>query len=153
MIPGSNKIVPGVDFFFTDELVLRYLTARNFEIDKACEAMMYQLEWRQTNVPLALLTDRTLKLMSMGLIYLHGRCMDGTPIMYVDLVKLTTMLKENLICEHSFGSLHNFYAGYIIRNMLIPGQVEKWIIILNINHFSVKKLPVKMFKECAKELS
>ena len=63
------------------------------------------------------------------------------------------MLKNDLICEHSFGSLHNFYAGYINRNMLVPGQVEKWIIILNINQFSVKKMPVKMFKATAKELS
>lgn len=63
------------------------------------------------------------------------------------------MLKNDLICEHSFGSLHNFFAGYINRNMLVPGQVEKWIIILNINHFSIKKLPVKMFKATAKELS
>ena len=44
-------------------------------------------------------------------------------------------------------------AGYIIRNMLVPGQVEKWLIILNINHFSLKKLPVRLFKAVSKELS
>lgn len=104
-------------------------------------------------MPLPLLTDRTLKLLGTGLIYLHGRCKDGTPLMFVDVVKLQDMLKDDMICEHSFGSLHNFFAGYINRNMLVPGQVEKWIIILNINHFSVKKLPVKMFKAAAKELS
>ena len=31
--------------------------------------------------------------------------------------------------------------------------MEKWLIILNINHFSIKKLPVKMFKATARELS
>lgn len=44
-------------------------------------------------------------------------------------------------------------AGYISANMLVPGQVEKWIVILNINHFSINKLPVKMFKASNKELS
>ena len=29
----------------------------------------------------------------------------------------------------------------------------KWIVIMNINQFSVSKLPLKMFKEAAKELS
>lgn len=115
--------------------------------------LMYQLEWRQTNVPIPLLTDRTLKLLSMGLIYLHGRCMDGTPIMYMDGIKLQNMLQNKLICENSFCSLHNFFSGYINRNMLVPGQVEKWIIIMNINQFSAKKLPVKMFKAAAKELT
>ena len=63
------------------------------------------------------------------------------------------MLKNKEICELSFGSLHNFYAGYINRNMLIPGQVEKWLIILNINHFSIKKIPVKLFKSTSKEMT
>lgn len=89
----------------------------------------------------------------MGIIYLHGRCIDGAPVMYIDLNRLLEMLKNKLICELSFASLHNFFAGYINRNMLVPGQVEKWLIILNNNHFPVKKLPVKMFKAAAKELS
>lgn len=46
------------------------------------------MEWRQTNVPLPLLTDRTLKLLSMGILYLHGRCMDGTPLLYLDIGQL-----------------------------------------------------------------
>ena len=32
VIPGSSEIVPGVDFHFTDQLLLRYLTARNFSV-------------------------------------------------------------------------------------------------------------------------
>ena len=86
--PGSHKILPGVDFHFSDQLLLRYLTARNFNVKQAAEHLLYQLEWRQTNVPIPMLTDKTLKLMSMGLIYLHGRCMDGTPLMYIDMVRV-----------------------------------------------------------------
>lgn len=63
------------------------------------------------------------------------------------------MLKDKTICPGSFCSLHNFYAGYINRNMLIPGQVEKWIVIFNINQFPVNKLPLQMFKDAARELS
>lgn len=86
--PGTSDIVPGVDFHFSDQLLLRYLTARNFNVKQASELLLYQLEWRQTNVPIPLLTDKTLKLLSMGIIYLHGRCMDGTPLMFVDVIKL-----------------------------------------------------------------
>lgn len=63
------------------------------------------------------------------------------------------MLKEKLICPDSFCSLHNFFAGYIQRNMLVPGQVEKWIVVMNINHFPITKLPVQIFKDAARELS
>ena len=51
-IPGSNEIKQGVDFFFTDQLLLRFLTVRDFNIKLASELLLYQLEWRQTNVPI-----------------------------------------------------------------------------------------------------
>ena len=37
-------------------------------------------------------------------------------------------------------------------NMMIPGQVEKWVVLVNINQFSLKNLPITLFKECAREL-
>jgi len=39
--PGTNEIVQGVDFHFTDQLLLRYLTARNFDVNQASELLMY----------------------------------------------------------------------------------------------------------------
>lgn len=30
--PGTERIVPGVDFHFSDQLLLRYLVARNFNV-------------------------------------------------------------------------------------------------------------------------
>lgn len=72
-------------------------------------------------MPLPLLQDRTLQLLSMGILYLHGRCMDGSPLIYLDLKKLREMLDDKLIDPDSFASLHNFMAGYISRNMLVPG--------------------------------
>lgn len=79
--------------------------------------------------------------------------MDGSPMLYLDLVKLQELLNKKLIDPDTFCSLHNYMAQYISLNMLVPGQVERWIVILNVNHFSINKLPVKMFKTCAKELS
>ena len=74
-------------------------------------------------------------------------------MIYLDLVKLQNLLNQKMIDPDTFCSLHNFMAGYISHNMLVPGQVERWIVILNINHFSINKLPVKMFKASAKELT
>ena len=79
--------------------------------------------------------------------------MDGSPLIFLDLIKLKYMLDEKIIDPDSFASLHNFIAGYISRNMLVPGQVEKWIVIMNINHFGITRLPIKMFKAASKELT
>ena len=36
--------------------------------------------------------------------------------------------------------------------MLLPGQVEKWLIIINVSKYAIKDLPLKMFAETQKEL-
>ena len=39
--PGTSDILPGIDFHFTDQLLLRYLTARNFDVAQASELLLY----------------------------------------------------------------------------------------------------------------
>ena len=46
----------------------------------------------------------------------------------------------------------NFYCSYIQQNMLVQGNVEKWVSLTNINKFSVKKLPIPFFKYIATEM-
>ena len=81
----------------------------------------YYLEWRQTNIPLPLLTDVTLNIMNKGLLYIHGRCKDYIPILCMDFVLLGEMIDNNEITANHFCSLHNFVSRYIINNMFIPG--------------------------------
>lgn len=88
VVPGTSPIIQGRDFFLKDQMLLRFLTARDFNVKVAGELLVYQLEWRQTNVPLPYLQDKTLNLLKKGIIYLHGRCMDGSPIMFLDLIRL-----------------------------------------------------------------
>jgi hypothetical protein len=80
-----------------------------------------------------MLTDETLKLLNSGILYLHGRTMDMSPILVLDFIKLAELLNKKLINDGNFCALHNFFASYIINNMTLPGQVEKWVIITNIN--------------------
>jgi len=142
----------GVDFHFTDGIILRFLVAMEFDMGPVADKVMQHLEWRQTLTPVPLLTDKTLKLLQMGLLFLHGRCKDGAPCLYLDFGKLEQMLDENLIDAASFASLHAFVAGYLAHNMLLPGQVEKWIAVVNINQFPLTKLPVRTFRVVAQDL-
>ena len=110
------------------------------------------LEWRQTNIPLPRLNDATLNLLNSGILYLHGRCKDFTPIIVIDMVKLNLLLRNNEINTGIFCSLHNFMSLYAMNNMMLPGQVERWVTVCNINQFPLKEMPVNMFKGAAKEL-
>ena len=152
VVEGSSKVENGRDPFLGDSDILRYLYGRKFIMDDVIDALYYHLEWRQTNNPQPLLTDDTLRLLNSGILYLHGRTIDMSPILVLDFIKLADLLNKKLINDGNFCSLHNFFGNYIVNNMMVPGQAEKWVVITNINQFSLKDMPIGMFKACAKEL-
>lgn len=118
---GSNKIINGRDYHLHDAILLKFCTARFWDFEKIIPDIIYHLEWRQTNIPIPYLTDRTLTVLNKGMLYIHGRCMDYTPIMIIDFGRLKEMLDNNEIDWHEFCNLHNFLAEYIMHNMLVPG--------------------------------
>ena len=118
-----------------------------------CEDLYLHLEWRQTNSPMAILNDKSLRILNLGLLYIHGRCKDGSPIVIFDMGRLVGVLKDktNKLEEGVLGQVYNFMCGYIQRNMLVKGQVEKWMVVININKFSLSDLPMGQFKALNEE--
>ena len=109
------------------------VNGRNYNINQIINDLYYHLQWRQTNFPTPALTDKTLKLLGSGCIYLFGRTKEYQPIMVIDMAVIGKLLAKKEIDPGSFCSLHNFFAQYITNNMLVPGQCEKWVSLVNIN--------------------
>lgn len=123
----------GVDQEFTDVDILRFCYAFKMKVPDIISNMYYHLEWRKTYVPRPRMQEEMHQLLQSGILYMHGRCIDHTPIMVLDLSKLSVLLKTNQINNYKFCALNNFFARYIMANMLVPGQVEKYITITNLN--------------------
>lgn len=121
-------------------------------MQKVCSDLIYHLQWRQTNIPIPILTDKALNLLNKGVLYIHGRCIDGSPIVYFDMGLVIDYVKLDKIDQPSICNLYNFIGGYIQRNMLLPGQVEKWIVIINTNQCALSKMPINFFKSSVAEL-
>ena len=84
--------------------------------------------------------------------YIHGRTKDLSPILVLDWKKLAELLKNKEIDNFVFNNLHNFISHYVMNNMMVPGQVERWTTYLNLGKFPLKSMPINMFKQCATEL-
>lgn len=97
------------------------VNGRNYDMAKIITDLYYHLEWRQTNFPMPCLTDKTLKLLRTGCMYLHGRTIEYQPIIVIDMAIIGQLLAKKEIDPGSFCSLHNFFAQYITNNMLVPG--------------------------------
>lgn len=73
-------------------MILRYLCARQFDLKRVVKEIKINLEFRQSNIPLPILTDKTLNLLNKGMLYIHGRTKDLSPILVLDLCLLTELI-------------------------------------------------------------
>lgn len=76
MIEGAEQVFDGRDPFFTDMDILRMINGRRFDMNRIINDLYYHLQWRQTNFPMPRLTDKTLKLLNSGCMYIFGRTKD-----------------------------------------------------------------------------
>lgn len=134
------------DVMVTDRQMLRFGVCRFFNLDAAVKEFAEHLAWRQQNIPVPILNCRALATLNKGVLFLHGRTKDLSPILVIDIKCLATLLERKEIDAESFCMLHNFLSNYMINNMLTPGQVEKWIVIVNLNQYPVSQLPIRMFQ-------
>lgn len=86
---GSQQVVNGRDHWFNDSYILRFLTARFFDLKKVVKELRSHLEWRQIYYPLPLLTKEGLNLLNSGFMYIHGRTKDLSPILVMDWKNLS----------------------------------------------------------------
>ena len=121
----------GTDMDWSDQDILRFIIAREYRFDDIIKDMRSHLEWRQTNRPMPILNEQSLQLLKRGALYVHGRCKDLGPLLICNMGVVGQMMEEGNMCCESFCNLHNFLAGYMQKNMLVPGQVDRWITIVD----------------------
>ena len=114
-------------------MLLRLAVSRHFRMDNIMTDLAEHMQWRQVNMPLPLINDKVINLLKHGVLYIHGRTKDLSPIIVLDIKELSGLIARNEIDAAGFCCLHNFLAHYVMHNMLVPGQQEKWIVICNLN--------------------
>lgn len=75
-----------------------------------------------------------------GAIYVHGRDHRYRPLLVLNVSRLN--LKNYSVHEYSW--LLCFTLEFMIREMMIPGQIENWIVITDLCNKSLTELPLKV---------
>ena len=82
----AKHIVNGKDIFLNDDHLLRFIVARDLKMEDCVKDMLTHLQWRQCNLPMPILQDKTVKLLQYGIVYVHGRTKDLRPIIVLDIL-------------------------------------------------------------------
>jgi hypothetical protein len=90
-------------------------------------------------------------ILNYGFLYMYGRDVHFRPIIIVEVKRANELLDK---LGYTFDELSQsilFFMNYIVNYILLPGQIENWVLICDLKDVGVSKLP--QFKNILNSLS
>ena len=126
--------------YWNDGLNLAYIYSVECKLDKAYKRMIDYFKWYKGFFPLNIQPgDKCSKVLNSGFLYIFGRDHQFRPLLICQpyiLQKCLDIYSDTDIINASI-----FICQYMVNYMLIPGQIENWIMIVNMEDTSVLKIP------------
>ena len=149
----EKEISKNIDHFlpewWLESDTMRYLQASNYDIKKVYTLIKENLKLIQNSKKI--IDNRMRFILNYGFIYMHGRDTHFRPIIIVEVERAVDLVdKLGFSFEEICQSLL-FFMNYIVNYMLIPGQIENWILICDLKDVGISRLP--QFKSILNYLS
>jgi hypothetical protein len=143
---GDGNFLP--DWWIESD-TMRYLQSSNYDFKKVYSLIKENLKSREK--ARKTIDKRIRFILNYGFIYMYGRDMHFRPIIVVEVKKSSELLDK---LGYSFEELSQsmlFFMNYIVNYILLPGQIENWILICDLKDVGIGKLP--QFKSILNSLS
>ena len=137
-----ENIIP---YYWNDGLNLTFIYSTGCKLEKSYKRMIEYFAWYKKSFPLNIQPkDNIVQILNSGFLYSFGRDHQFRPI----LICQPYIIQKNL--KHfSSNDIYNasiFICQYLINYMMIPGQIENWIMFVNLNGTDGITLPTSMDK-------
>ena len=136
---------------WNDALNLTFIYSTECNLEKAYNNMIKYFKWLSNRFPMDIQpTDKVVELLNSGFVYIHGRDHQFRPIIIcqpyiiqdkIDYYGTEVIAKAGL-----------FICQFAVNNMFIPGQIENWIMFINLEGTSLLNIP-NPIKKLISELS
>ena len=137
--------------YWNDALNLAFVYSTECQIEKAYKRMIDYLKWYNGFFPMNIQPhDKSIKLLNTGFTYVFGRDHQFRPIIICQPYILQKYEKE--YSDEDVVNASIFICQYMCNYMLIPGQIENWIMFINLEKTSLLGLP-DAIKKLIKALS
>ena len=131
----SEKINYPSDWKESD--TMRILQAADYDIKKAYNNIIENIQWLE-KIPKTI-NDKTINLLNSGFMYVHGRDHHFRPVIFVPLKKVKYLIAD----KYTFDDINNcivYLMNYVMEYLLIPGQIENWIIFVDLEGIGISDL-------------
>jgi len=122
-----------------DTELLRFHQSTSFRTEKTIELLRENLVWKKGKIFPLNLNENVKKILNSGFVYVHGRDSHFRPVIVVSAQ--TYLNFKNKFEFEDIVTAVIYFIEYIINYMLIPGQVENWDIIADLNNVSLFGIP------------
>ena len=116
---------------------MRILQATDYDIKKAYNNIIENINWLE-NIPKTI-CDKTISLLNSGFMYVHGRDHHFRPVIFVTIKVVKNILGK----KYNFDDINKsiiFLMNYVMKYLLIPGQIENWIIFVDFDGVGITDL-------------
>ena len=121
------------------------------DIKFAYEIMLDYINWFENTFPMIITPrDKSWELLNNGFLYIYGRDHQFRPIMVCQPYILQN--KMDYFSNSDVVNVCLFVCQFAVNNLLIPGQIENWIMFFNLKGTSLLSLP-EPIKKLVQELS
>jgi len=118
--------------------MLRYLYGSQFNFDETLKNIQLNLQHLNEIHPIVL--NKGMKeLLNKGIFYMNGRDSNFRPISYS---KPCCITDTDASVDDALTAIY-YAAYYVIDNWLLPGKIENWILVDDLNNLAISKLPTK----------
>jgi hypothetical protein len=109
-------------------------------LDKVFKRITKYIEWSNKTFPLVIQPkSRYVEILNKGFVYVYGRDGRFRPILIFRLVEFVKYEKIYSVQEVIYAGM--FLGQFIINNLLLPGHIERWILIINLRKTTLLSLP------------
>ena len=118
--------------------MLRYLYGSQFNFAETLKNIQLNLQHLNEIHPIVL--NKGMKeLLNKGIFYMNGRDSNFRPISYS---KPCCITDTDASVDDALTAIY-YAAYYVIDNWLLPGKIENWILVDDLNNLAISKLPTK----------
>ncbi len=124
---------------------LKFLQASRFDVKTTTENLKNHFEFRNSYFPITSISSKVIEILSKtGFLYVHGRDRFSRPIIVCRAIGYINNLKK--FSYDDFLGAIVFFIEYLINFLMVPGQIECWNIINDLNGVSLLTLPSDFHK-------
>ena len=126
--------------YLGDYLLLTFIYATKCDLQESYKRLVKYLKFCSETFPIRITPNsKIIEILNKGFVYVYGRDNRFRPII---ICQCDTFQKyyKNYQTEEILQASY-FLCQFIINNMIIPGQFESWIFIINLKGVSIISLP------------